>query len=1215
MLEKIGLPAKPSLRGNNWVVDATHCQGCTSQFTFINRKHHCRRCGGLFCGTCTQQRMILRGQGDSPVRICEPCKKLEEAARFELRYGQRNRGARGSSKLMSRNEDELLNQILGNDGMETSSSGSHRNTDMISGIHRVGSSTLCSSDQEGTGFDAGRELPRSHSVGKPNEVHTELGSISPGELRQRALEEKKMHRILKGEGKSEEALKAFKRGKELERQADALEMSIKKQRRKGLSSGNRAEDQGKAGNKESAERCTPLTAVGKGKNDLISELRELGWSDQDLHDADKESAKMTLEGELSSLLGGTSQSSDRHISSGGSGKTQVMEHKRKALSLKREGKLAEAKEELKKAKLLEKQLEEVELLGPDEDSDDEITTLIRSMENDKQEELLVGYKLDDDFNFDKVVGPSDNFVFDNDPEVTDDDQIDPEIAATLQSLGWVDDFDGLDSAISQSVIMDKEMLQREILSLKREAVNQKRAGNMAEAMVYLKKAKLLEKEAEDLKSQEKPISEHPSVNNKRSTSQNINTKNDVNSKLAPKSRLMIQKELLALKKKALALRREGKLEEADEELKKGKSLEQQLEEMDYASKLNAQHVTIGSPALAYEHPDVSETVSIQEGEEDVTEQDLHDPTYLSILTNLGWQDEDNQPENCAANPSEKNDNRSMRNSESFVSKASLSAPLKTPRNKAEIQRELLGLKRKALKLRREGKIDEAEEVLSMAKPLEAQMAELEGLKKEIQYEPHITEEEFISPIKSAAGEGDVEDFTEKDTQDPAMQNNLGMKNEEHEPLPPLGKVLISGSVSFMPTDQSEVPSSFSTSAGRPRSRGEIQRELLGLKRKALALRREGKTEEAEELLKNAKVLESQMEEHDGANNEILPNPHQVVNPGSTESFLIKEQEKNAVEMTGKSDLIGVAQNKRVVNSSINPSTQVGIEEDLQTSKEEPLVNLDEKLNASGANSAYTSLNNQNPLHSEVLAHKKKAVALKREGKLAEARNELKQAKLIEKRMEEQIPQSESGKHDMSSSISSAPLKQKEPGISDLAPKSLSGRSRFKLQQEALSHKRQAMKLRKEGQMDKAEAEFQLAKALESQLEEFTSQDSSNSSVHMAVPIDKLGVEDFLDPQLLSALKAVGVVDTTAPSQGLDRSRPAPKAIGVEDANVASQGPGKVSPLNSENPNQERIQLEEQIKAEKVKAVNLKRSGKQAEALDALRRSKLLEKKLNSLSAK
>lgn len=39
--------------------------------------------------------MALRGQGDSPVRICEPCKALEEAARFEMRYGHKNRAAKG----------------------------------------------------------------------------------------------------------------------------------------------------------------------------------------------------------------------------------------------------------------------------------------------------------------------------------------------------------------------------------------------------------------------------------------------------------------------------------------------------------------------------------------------------------------------------------------------------------------------------------------------------------------------------------------------------------------------------------------------------------------------------------------------------------------------------------------------------------------------------------------------------------------------------------------------------------------------------------------------------------------------------------------------------------------------------------------------------------------------------------------------------------------
>ncbi|GFQ08604.1 hypothetical protein PHJA_003004400 [Phtheirospermum japonicum] len=50
MLEKLGLPPKPSLRGNSWVVDASHCQGCSSQFTFINRKvsQHTHTYSGLF---------------------------------------------------------------------------------------------------------------------------------------------------------------------------------------------------------------------------------------------------------------------------------------------------------------------------------------------------------------------------------------------------------------------------------------------------------------------------------------------------------------------------------------------------------------------------------------------------------------------------------------------------------------------------------------------------------------------------------------------------------------------------------------------------------------------------------------------------------------------------------------------------------------------------------------------------------------------------------------------------------------------------------------------------------------------------------------------------------------------------------------------------------------------------------------------------------------
>ncbi|KAJ6367588.1 hypothetical protein OIU78_000201 [Salix suchowensis] len=105
----------------------------------------------------------------------------------------------------------------------------------------------------------------------------------------------------------------------------------------------------------------------------------------------------------------------------------------------------------------------------------------------------------------------------------------------------------------------------------------------------------------------------------------------------------------------------------------------------------------------------------------------------------------------------------------------------------------------------------------------------------------------------------------------------------------------------------------------------------------------------------------------------------------------------------------------------------------------------------------------------------------------------------------------------------------------------------------------------------------------------SSNDSGKSSVSIAEPVDVV-VKDLLDPHLLSALKAIGIEDTSIISQSSERP-----------------GPANVSATRSENNSQERTQLEERIKA-----VNLKRAGKQAEALDALRRAKLYEKKLNSL---
>ncbi|KAG8369661.1 hypothetical protein BUALT_Bualt14G0037000 [Buddleja alternifolia] len=968
MLEKIGLPPKPSLRGNNWVVDASHCQGCSSQFTFMNRKHHCRRCGGIFCGSCTQQRMVLRGQGDSPVRICEPCKKLEEAARFEMRYGHKNRAAKGGSKLASKKEE----QISGNEDK----------------IFSTGS-TSCSNIQQITNQIEGSDIVRTLSLDQPTNTLAELESSTPEDLRQQAVVEKTKYRTLKGEGKSEEALKAFKKGKELERQAVALEISLRKNRKKALSSNDMDDIQQI---KDFKERIKPSAQKSKEKDDLSSELKELGWSDLDLREAEKKPATLTLEGELSSLLREVSKKPNKEKQSVSGDRSQVIAHKKKALELKRAGNVLEAKEELKRAKILERKIEEEELLGEDDadESDDELSSLIRSMDaNDEHGDLSTRYKSDINFDFNNF----DDFGVDGNFEVTDEDLEDPQMASALKSLGWTEDNPHFEDSSSK-----RESLPIEIQSLKREALNQKRAGNNVEAMALLKKAKVREMELDSSNTRESVQETLPS------NVENVN----IGPKIAPKSKLAIQKELIALKKKALALRREGRLDESEEELRKAKVLEEQLEDMNKAP-------TVAQPSAGNRRAHASTHAPLGNGdeEEEVTDQDMHDPSYLSLLKNLGWEDEENN---------------------------------KIP------------------------------------------SITLKGTKTALDY-----------------------------MSSPSVKQST-------------------------------------------KSKSEIQRELLALKRKALTLRRQGETEEADEVLKNATSLEAQLQEYEE------PKQREVSSENDTKSSPPIDLQENIIE-----------------HSHDSPNN-------VKLEKPEELVHKNEKPYIQEVNSSQETVSEPHIIspQQEILAHKRKAVTLKREGKLAEAKEELRLAKLLEKRVGE-----ENTSQTSNTSSPDVPSEKKEAGPSSVS-KPLSSRDRFKLQQESLGHKRKALKLRREGKTAEADAEFELAKALETRLEEMEPQHLKGGES------DNVSVEDFLDPQLLSALQSIGLEEVRTRSPQSIEERPKPVEVNLEISSESAD-------------NTEREQLVEQIKAEKVKAVNLKRSGKQAEALDALRRAKLYEKKLQSLS--
>jgi WD repeat and FYVE domain-containing protein 3 len=73
------------VRADNWERDShvDGCRHCRVKFSFSERKHHCRNCGGIFCNNCSRYRVeIPRLNIFKPSRVCQSCFsqiKIEEA--------------------------------------------------------------------------------------------------------------------------------------------------------------------------------------------------------------------------------------------------------------------------------------------------------------------------------------------------------------------------------------------------------------------------------------------------------------------------------------------------------------------------------------------------------------------------------------------------------------------------------------------------------------------------------------------------------------------------------------------------------------------------------------------------------------------------------------------------------------------------------------------------------------------------------------------------------------------------------------------------------------------------------------------------------------------------------------------------------------------------------------------------------------------------------
>ena len=92
---------------------STVCQNlsCSDTFTFLNRRHHCRRCGLLFCGKCANQSIVIPClKYSAPVRVCDVCFEYEKLlstchlhARFAMKGGRLHKFMREIAKNVTHN--------------------------------------------------------------------------------------------------------------------------------------------------------------------------------------------------------------------------------------------------------------------------------------------------------------------------------------------------------------------------------------------------------------------------------------------------------------------------------------------------------------------------------------------------------------------------------------------------------------------------------------------------------------------------------------------------------------------------------------------------------------------------------------------------------------------------------------------------------------------------------------------------------------------------------------------------------------------------------------------------------------------------------------------------------------------------------------------------------------------------------------------------------
>lgn len=95
----------------DWI-DNDSCMICYNPFLMINRKHHCRACGGVFCQTHSSHNVPLVAMGiKEELRVCDNC-YLKYKPRLKARLETHRRHSEGNRGDVVEEEDEELRKAI-----------------------------------------------------------------------------------------------------------------------------------------------------------------------------------------------------------------------------------------------------------------------------------------------------------------------------------------------------------------------------------------------------------------------------------------------------------------------------------------------------------------------------------------------------------------------------------------------------------------------------------------------------------------------------------------------------------------------------------------------------------------------------------------------------------------------------------------------------------------------------------------------------------------------------------------------------------------------------------------------------------------------------------------------------------------------------------------------------------------------------------------------